>query len=162
LGTFILTPFSEHYIGFAGSSHFSSTEQQMSRTLREVAREPGHENRLFAERLESEVTSEYMLLALIAEMSMDQEREPLRKEYEQLRFKIVAREDAPEDLSAEEKAELALDYARIEELRAILEQPAYAPMRQFSSRTKSVEEAKRKLSAFKVVGRQRPLDSPEL
>ena len=44
----------------------------MPRTLRDVALDKSDKNSLFAGRIESEVVSEYSLLALIAEMSMDQ------------------------------------------------------------------------------------------
>ena len=107
-------------------------------TLRDVARNPQHENRLFAERLESEVTSEYMLLALIAEMSMSQQRQELGRRYAQ----HAASSEWAEEVAA---------------MEAVLRTPVYTPIRTFSRRTRAIESAKEKLRQFTIVGPQRPL-----
>jgi hypothetical protein len=126
----------------------------MAHTLREVARDKANVNQLFAERLESEVMSEYMLLALIAEMSMDEERARLLQERRRLQQRQLERaEDDADD------GEQAAELERIAEINELVAKPAYAPMSQFSARSKAMASAMEVVSGFQVVGPQRPMNS---
>ena len=138
----------------------------MSRTLREVARDESDMNRLFAERLESEVTSEYLLLALIAEMSMDQTRVKQLQEQDRARQRIM---ELTERLTENNDDAASVTYGNIhlrrevEDLRMRLWKldsevagPVYAPMSQFSARTAALAAAREDLQKFQVVGSQRP------
>ena len=133
----------------------------MTNTLREVALDKDNINQLFAERLESEVTSEYLLMALIAEMSMTQkhsqrhqglrrERATVMQRYAEL---LVAELD-----DAQELEQLSL-LERVEEIDALLQKPAYVPMSRFSVRAKAMEQAKQTVGTFQVVGPQRPVNN---
>lgn len=130
----------------------------MTHTLREVARDKDNVNQLFAERLESEVMSEYMLLALFAEMSMDQSRAELLRE----RAALQRRSDALgelDELDEEQEVEQALAFERIYEIGELVQQPPYVPMSQFSARAKAMEAAKETVGTFQVVGPQRPVNN---
>jgi len=119
----------------------------MPKTARDVALDESNCNQPFAEAVESEVTSQYHLLALFAQMYMDQQRE------EQIRRKHVLLET----LTADPDNAVARD--ELNELELELASPVYEPLKSFGKRAEAIERAKKRLSEFKVVGLQRPTEA---
>lgn len=119
----------------------------MSKTARDVALDESNRNQPFAEAIESEVTSQYHLLALFAQMYMDQQREK----------QLHRRHALLETLTANPDDAVARD--ELNELELELASPVYEPLKSFGKRAEAIERAKQRLAEFKVVGIQRPAET---